>query len=259
MTESGTYDLVVEYRAKKACTLNVYQNSGMIGTAALPASDEELFRFTVRGMELRQGLSLIRLQVAQGDASLLSLSFHKAEIVTETEYSFANGVTPFYTDGDWTVQNGKLSLQSNYGKYMVGSENWGDYVAEADITPTTSSMHTGICVRVSNPATVHNSGEPSGGTNFFQGYFVGIENSRILISKHNFDWKDLVSKPFDAQKGKTYKLRVEVKQNTLQVSLDGTVVLRYTDNDAPFLHGMVGYRAHNSMLSSTGIKVSPLE
>lgn len=255
VSENGTYDLVVEYRAEQDCTVEIYQGSTLFGTLSLPASDKTM-RTVVRRLTLASGIGTVSL-CPDKNAELLNLSFHKAEATPEKAYTLGSGA---YRDGTWILADGALVLKSDFGKFMVGSEDWGDYTAEAEITPTSDNINVGLCVRVSNPATVEKSNNSlAGGTDFLQGYFIGLSKNSIVLGKHNYDWKELARAPFTIQKDQTYKITVVAKQNTLQISINGELVLEYEDTDAPFLHGMIGFRAHKATLRVNSLKISPIE
>lgn len=258
--EEDTYDFTAVYRSTEACSFDVYQGGIPIGTVTLPASKGKDTGFAVRGFDLAKGLYTITLVATDGSAQLLGFSFHKAEAVSEKNYAFSGSVFSSYKDGEWSVKDGKLHLQSPYGKYMVGSENWGDYVVEADVTPTSENINVGLCVRVSNPATVEKGASSiAGGTDFLQGYFIGLSDQAIVLGKHNYNWKELARIPFDIQRNTTYTLRVTAKGNLLKISINGVPVLEYEDKDSPFLHGMVGLRGHTSTLACANIAVRPAE
>ena len=257
ISNDATYDLITEYRASEACTVDVYQNNTLLGTVTLPASADKTGRAITRGLTLAKGMGTVSLYMQSGDAELLSLTFHKAEATPEKEYTFGSGA---YRDGAWALADGALVLKNDFGKFMVGSENWGDYTVEAEITPTAGNINVGLCVRVSNPATVEKSNKSlAGGTDFLQGYFIGLSERAVVLGKHNYNWKELCRAPYSIQKDQTYTVKATVKGNVLTVSINGEPVLEYTDTDAPFLHGMVGFRAHASAMRAESLKVSPIE
>jgi len=75
------------------------------------------------------------------------------------------------------------------------------------------------------------------------------------------DWHLFVStsqKILHESAGQTYNIKVEANENTITVSLDGNVIMTYTDTDDPFLHGMVGYKSEVSEITVENLKISPL-
>ena len=165
--------------------------------------------------------------------------------MTEKTYDFDKNMNAAYKDGIWAIENGKLVLKGEFGKYMVGSENWSNYTVQTDITITSDNINAGLCVRVSNPAT-HEENRISEGSDYLQGYYIGLGEGSVTLGKHNYNWQELKRVSFDVKKGETYSLSVEVNENVIKVSVNGKLVITYRDTNAPFLHGMVGYRVHSS-------------
>ena len=253
----GIYDFVVEYISSESCVLEVYQNDMCVGEVNLPNSENDLSRIAVRCLTLATGSGNITLRIHEGCASLLNFSFHKAEEVTEMTCDFSGSMRYSYKDGKWKIEDERLVLDGEYGKYMVGSENWGNYTVESDITITTNNADAGLCVRVSNPAT-HEVDRIAEGSNYLQGYYVGLVNGSLVLGKQNYDYQELNRVFFNTKKGKTYHLAVEVWENEIRVWIDGELLMTYTDTDAPFLHGMVGYRAHSCSVWVDNLKISPI-
>lgn len=255
--KSGAYDLMIEYRSKSLCVLEIYQNDVKLGEISLQSTSGKLTSVANRSFELNADLSNITFYVKQGNADLLNFYFHKSESVTEKSYDFKNSLSSSYKDGYWKLEDGKLVLKSDFGKFMVGSENWGNYVVEADIAITSDTINAGLCVRVSNPSTRDDS--PSGGSDYLQGYFIGFGEGSVFLGKQNYNWNELKRVEFDVQKGQTYHIKAEVTENTLRISIDGKHVITYKDTDHPFLHGMVGFRAHSSSMAVDNLTIRPID
>ena len=255
VSDAFVYDLSVEYRTNKDCTLEVLQNGKVVGEILLGASSNRVETAYVRALTLEAGNGSITFNVKDGNADVLDFTFHKSEEVPEKDYDFANTLA-VYRDGIWKVENGGLTSTGQFGKYFVGSENWGDYTVESAITVTSASMNAGLCVRVSNPSTAENN-NLSGGSDFLQGYLVGIGIDSIYLGKHNYNWKELRRVNYNFEVGKTYTIKVEAVGNVLKISVDGALVMTYTDNSSPFLHGMVGFRTHVSDMRVEGLAVKP--
>ena len=254
VTCGGLYDLIFAYRATETCVIEISDGETVIGVLTLDPSSNKVTDTLLRGLTLNEGLRRITFSVKEGSAELLHFTFHRAENVTDTIYDFSGKTDVSYQDGSWSCTDGSLVLKSDYGKYMVGSEGWGDYAVEADITVTARDMNAGICIRVSNPAT----GEGTnlvGGSNFLQGYFIGIGNGSIFLGKQNYDWTELDRVSLPLTVGETYTVRGEAIGNLLKISVNGHLLITYTDKDSPFLHGMAGFRAHQSSLCVEELRV----
>ena len=254
----GSYDIVIDYRSTEACVLEVYQNGKKIGEITLEDSNGELRRASGRNLNLKSGAGTVTLCVKTGSIDLLSFYFHTALEASEKTYDFDIWMPYNYKDGNWKLDNGSLVLTDSYGKYMLGSESWGNYVVESDITITSDNINAGLCVRVSNPAT-YLENQLAAGSDYLQGYFIGFSNGALVLGKHNYNWKTLKSISFNTKKGKTYRLTVEVFENVIRISVDGELIMTYTDNNAPFLHGMVGYRAHGCSMCVDNLKITPID
>ena len=258
VSKDGLYDIVVNYRSSDPCVLEIYQDGERIGEVTLSNSEGKLASVAGRGMTLASGKSTITLRVKEGSADILDLSFHKSEAVSQTTYDFESSVEPYYQDGSWSIKDGSLVLGGNFGKYMLGSENWSNYVVESDIKISSNNINAGLCVRVSNPST-YLEGNLSAGSDYLQGYYIGFSSGCIILGKHNYDWKELKKVSFDTKAGQSYHLSVEVIENEIRISVDGVELMTYTDTDSPFLHGMVGYRAHSSSMLADDLTISPIK
>lgn len=143
--------------------------------------------------------------------------------------------------------------QSPYGPsvpapYLVQGTN--DYAVEAKIQVSSTNVHSyypcfGITVR----------GNPVGDS--WQGYYVGVGcNSyltSVFISNVNTIDSYLKEAQFDPQKS-WHTYRVEVKQNTISLLVDGGPILQLTDNN--FLSGsQVGLFCYSTQLSVSDFKV----
>lgn len=256
--KSGNYDLIIEYRSIDPSVLEVYQDDIKIGEVILPITNGQLLRIVERDLNLQEGMGKVTFCVKKGKADVLSFLFHKSQEVPTKQYDFKNISDITYSNGAWSCNNGVLTLKDKYGKIMFGSENWGDYIVESEITPTSDNINIGLCVRVSNPANSEESSKQYWlGSDYLQGYFVGFGNGSIVLGKHNYNWQELKRVEFNVQKGKTYHLKVEVEQNALRISVDGNLVISYTDAESPFLHGMIGYRVHDASISVSSLDVRP--
>jgi hypothetical protein len=258
VSTGGDYDIIIEYRSKSPSVIEVYQNGVMLGEVTLPDSKGKLMRISGRGLVLSAGCGEIELVLREGGAELLDFSFHKAQRVIEKTYDFERSMSAVYKDGSWRLDNGGLLLDGEFGKYMIGSESFGNYIAETDITIVSDNINAGLCVRVSNPAT-HEANRISEGSDYLQGYFIGLVEGSVILGKHNYNWQELKRVDFDVKVGETYRLSVEVNENTIRISVDGKLVMTYKDTNAPFLHGMVGYRVHASSARFDNLSIKGIE
>jgi len=256
--KNGTYDLTLTYRSMSDCTIVIYQNDTKIGRITLPRSHQKDSYTIERGLSLKKGCGSVSLRVESGNAEVLSLSFHGSVIVKEQTYDFSKSITPFLEDGIWYLAGGKLNFVGNFGKYVLGSENWGNYTVETVITPTSNNINAGLCVRVSNPSDSGEGRDPANSTDWLQGYYIGLGSNSVVLGKQNYDWKVLRTESFTVKMGERYRIKAELNDASIRVWVNETLVITYTDTDSPFLHGMVGFRAHDSQMEVDYLTVSPL-
>ena len=258
VADAGSYDLTVAYRASKATTLEVYQENTRVGQITLSPASGDATALT-RGLPLTAGMGAVRFRVTAGEAQILSYTFTRGEAVQTLTCDFSDTTVPFaYADGVWVAENGKLTLREGYGKCLFGASGWGDYTVEADVTVTPETRNFGLLVRVTNPSDGGEGKAISAGTDFLQGYFIGIGDGSVLLGKQHYAWTPLHTAAADIRQGQTYRIKVEAVGATIRVWVDGKPVIDYTDTDAPFLHGMVGFRGHDSAGFADNFTVTPV-
>lgn len=245
VAKDGGYDLGIYYRSSEAVSLTLYQNGAKIADLSLPSTDGKMATEVFRGLNLSGGMKAITFVCTGGSAEFSSFKFLANEAVTAINEDFSKNTKPAYSDGEWTVQGGELKLgNDSIGKRLYGNQNWGDYTAEADITITGSS-NFGMLVRASNPSVGGAGNDVAAGTDFVQGYFIGLDNNNLVLGKQNYGWKSLKTASLAVKTGQTYHVKVEAVGATIKVWVDGDLLIEYTDSQ-PFLQGMVGFRGHKS-------------
>lgn len=246
VNRTAAYDVSVVYRSSVDTVLAVYQGDTAVGQITLKACPSADSTALARGFSLTAGMGEIRILVVSGSADILSYTFWKAESIQTLAYTFSdNDQSAAYTDGVWSVENGMLTMTSDYGKYLVGNEGWGDYTAEVTLT-TDEKLNFGLLIRATDPSSGGLEKSDSVGSDFLRGYFIGLGNGSVFLGKHNYDWTSLVSCTADVRPNTTYRLKVTAIGATIRVWLNGTLVIDYTDTTDPFLHGMVGFRGHDT-------------
>ena len=248
-------DLSIEYRSTEQTQVEIYQNGTIVGTVTLPASPNKKSTAVFRGLELDVGLGTVSFRYADGGATVTSYEFTESTEVTGFNRTFEkkNDLKGNYTDGEWTVSDGKLRLSGtdrSIGKILFGNNGYGDYTVSADLSVSSIKNGSfGLIVRGTNPA---NGKENSGkdrldlGTNYLQGYCVSLTENGVVLSKINYNFKSLKTYKFTPELGKEYNLKVVADGATLTVYLDGAEIIRYTDSD-PFICGGVGIRGVDSV------------
>lgn len=253
---TGGYDLAVRYRSEVEVTLAFYENGKQAGTLTLPSTFGKDGTQIFRNLPLSAGMKAITFVCTSGSAQIGQFAFDYHAAVETLDEDFSKSTAPAYTDGGWTVSGGKLNLTGDsVGKRLYGSENWGDYIAEADIT-VTGNFNFGMLVRAANPSVGGAGDDVNAGADFVQGYFIGIDGGNLVLGRQNYGWESLKTVNFAFEKNRSYHMKVEAVGATVRVFIDGNLLLEYTDAD-PFMQGMVGFRGHYSSASVDNFKVTP--
>ncbi|MBR2986849.1 MAG: family 43 glycosylhydrolase [Clostridia bacterium] len=260
VAKASKYDLAIRYRAESPMTLTVYQNQKALTTLTLPES-ESYTAFIVRALSLDGGCSAITLSVTEGKGAIDTVTFDYHVPVSAERHDYEGATDPnSYADGSWKLQNGMLVLDggsASVGKYLYGSPNYGDYTVEADITPM-GEINFGILVRAQNPSLGDAGTSAPAGSDFVQGYFIGLSSNGVVLGKQNYNWQTLTSASCTVRSGSTYHLKVTVKGAEITISLDGEELIRYVD-PTPYFQGMAGIRGHYSIAAVDNFVITPLE
>lgn len=254
VTESGTYDFSCRYGANQEVQYRilldgqpVMEESGSLASTGALTSYETGFR---RDLALKEGSSLLCIEVEKGEMALSEFSFSLCNPVQDMELTYdSNSDDYIYSDGRWQMKEGALLMNAgpkSTGKRLYGDENWADYTVEADLTFLSEKKDAGLMVRAVNPAQGGAGSDPVAGTYFFQGYYVGLQEDHLVLARMNYDMEILETVSINVLQDQTYHLAVSAIGRTISVSLDGQVLLEYEDKDRPFLNGAAGVRCYAS-------------
>ncbi|UII23785.1 family 43 glycosylhydrolase [Fulvivirga ligni] len=246
--ESGFYNLGLRYATTFASSKVKIQcdNSDVTGVTSLPSTGDwnNWITHNLKNLYLPVGEHIIKLQTVEGEFDFYTLEFVKS---TNNSASggdnFDSGYNNLwnYSNGDWTISNGN-AYSPDFGKRVMGSSEWHNYTVSADIIcPATGNA--GIMFRVKNPANGGAGNDSQLGTDFFQGYYVGIQSGNIVLGKENYEWQELASAPYALSAGQWYNISVRAYDNNFQIYVNNSLVINHTDND-PFINGRVGLRSH---------------
>ncbi|MNW37744.1 ADP-ribosylglycohydrolase [compost metagenome] len=133
-----------------------------------------------------------------------------------------------YLRGNWTLEDGALSgsFSGEPAECYTGDIQWKNYTFEGVVHPKIGEDHL-LQVRV------------QGGIRSYAAGFA--EGGKLALYKNANGYRQLAVADFPWTCGRDYRLRIEAADNRFTVSVDGTEVLRYTDEDEPYLHGQVGF------------------
>lgn len=262
----GSYDLAVRYATEDGADaeIEIYVDGKVTCTLTLASSDA-LATAVCRDIPMSRGQHTLSIKITKGCAQVVEYKMLTHENVPEHAWSFdelSDGNV--YSDGNWRATGSMSTSRSPIcAKRLYGNENWGDYAAQVKVTPQ-AGVNCGLVVRATNPGApnfVHQSctiEDAEGGTDWLQGYFVGICEGAVVLGKQNYGYVELARASGNYVEGSTYDLRVECRGANIRVLVDGEVVIDYTDPD-PFMQGMVGIRTHQCAAKFAELKIEPLE
>ncbi len=246
----GVYNIGIRYLTANATSrIKIYQGeTELTETVQLPNTNGTWQVYTIKGVNLAAGNQTLKIEAVEGEFELYEMQFREGNntsmIVTDTfDNSFGKGWN--YTDGAWSIVSGQASI-NGYGKRTLGNIGWTDYTIDCDVTYK-NGMNAGLIFRVNNPSQGGENNDSRLGTDFFQGYFVGMGNDKVTLGKHNYSWKSLATSPGSFSLNRKYHIRVAVKGANIKVYVDNMSVpkIDYTD-PFPFISGKVGFRSHST-------------
>ena len=249
---SGVYNVGIRYSAVTSTgQIRIWQgDTDVTGIVTLPSTGgmNTWRTFTLKGLQLTQGYQQLKVEIVTGDFDFYKMQFVHADnsVITITDtFNSTFSSNWNYNDGTWAVISGQ-GVISGYGKRTLGSTGWTDYTVQTDVTYT-NNMNGGLIFRVNNPALGGAGKDPQLGTDFYQGYYVTLGASSVVLGKQNYNWTQLRSAAGTYSLNTKYTIRVEVSGANIKVYVDdmNTPKIDFTDPD-PFISGKVGLRAHNA-------------
>jgi len=212
--------------------------------------------FILHDVNLPAGYHTLTLETVAGEFDFYTIELAEAEPFQARADNFNSGFSPQwnYSDGGWNTSGGVASL-NGWGKRAIGNTGWSDYSVEADIQcPATGNA--GIIFRVKNPANGLADNDPRLGTDFYQGYYAGIQAGGIQLGKQNYDWQGLAFNERSLTPGQWYRLRVVANGGHIKVYLGDmeNPVIDYFDKK-PFISGKAGLRVFNAQVSFDNFQI----
>jgi xylan 1,4-beta-xylosidase len=248
---TGTYNVGIRYAATNSdCQIKIWQGgTDVTGIVTLPATGGMgVFNtYTIHGLKLSSGYQTLKIEAITGGFNLYTMQFKGAnnELVTKTDHFDTNFSSDWnYSDGSWAIQSGQASINGS-GKKLMGNTGWTDYTVEADVTYV-NALNAGIIFRVSNPSIGGANNDPGLGTDFLQGYFVGLYSNSVTLGKQNYSWAVLKVAAGTYSVNTKYHIKIVTLGANIKVYVNDMVTpkIDYTDL-SPFINGKVGLRSCN--------------
>ena len=259
---TGIYNVGIRYASVVATAqIRIWQGDvDLTGVVTVPSSGSLTAwnTLTIKGLKLTAGNQTLKIETVSGDFDFYKMQFVEADNSNRFTIDPFNSVYSSdwnYTDGTWTVQSGQ-AIVSGYGKRTIGSTGWSNYTVQTDIIYT-DVMNAGIIFRVNNPAMGGAGNDPVLGTDFYQGYFVGLTSNSVILGKQNYSWTQLATAAGAYSLNTKYTIRVVTTDGNIKVYVNdmATPKIDYTDPN-PFISGKVGLRSFNSNVKFDNFSVS---
>jgi intracellular sulfur oxidation DsrE/DsrF family protein len=214
--------------------------------------------FTIRNVELLSGYQTIKFEVVEGGFDVQSLQLVKTDAsvgVKSDDFNTGTFNTSWnYKDGSWSVVNNEATI-NGFGKRAMGAATWTNYVVETDVKYL-NGMNGGLIIRVKNPALGGAGNDASLGSDFLQGYFIGLSPTSVILGKQNYNWAQLTSASGTYDLQTWYHIKVVANGSNIKVYVGDmqNAKIDYTDTD-PFIAGKVGLRVCNSNVTFDNFRV----
>lgn len=201
----------------------------------------------INDINLPTGYHTFTVETIQGEFDFYSLDFDAAANFYATPDNFNAGFSGAwnYADGGWNTNGGTANL-NGWGKRAIGNTGWSNYAVEADIR-CPAGGNSGLIFRVQNPANGLADNDSRLGTDFYQGYYVGIQTSGIQLGKQNYNWEGLAFNAQAMNANQWYKVRVVGVGPIIKVFVNdmNTPVIEFFDTK-PILSGKAGLRVFDA-------------
>jgi xylan 1,4-beta-xylosidase len=249
---TGIYNVGLRFSSTVSTgQIRIWQgDANLTGIITLPSTEgvDTWRTFTLKGLNLLTGYQTLKVEIVNGGFELYKMEFQEGDNTGMTKSdTFDTAYSPDwnYSDGTWTIDAGQAFV-SGYGKRTMGSTGWSDYTIQTDITYN-DVMNAGIIFRVNNPANGGAGDDPVLGTDFYQGYFVGLTSNSVILGKQNYNWAQLASGTGTYSVNTKYTIKIVTSGSNIKVYVTdmNTPKIDYTDPN-PFINGKVGFRSFNS-------------
>ena len=143
-------------------------------------------------------------------------------------------------EGDWQLADGTLAVGSAPGPKLVSdfSPFANGTVGVELLLPGKSGGVAGLLVKLTAPGN---------GMDNFMGYEVALDSERqwLVLGRHRHNWEPLQNVPCVVPADQWIPLVVRTGEKTLEILVDGKIVLKYEDQHFPLLRGGIALRSFN--------------
>ena len=270
---AGLYNLGLRYSSTEATTVRIWHgDTDLTGIITLPitAAQSNWRTTTIKNLSLPAGYQTLKIETVSGKYNFYEMRFVQTDpsITTlsddfntsfNSNWNYADGSTTTTPVSTWSINSGEAVLDG-YGKRTMGSKGLTDYTVQVDVTYT-RNFNAGLIFRVNNPSMGDNGHtQPAAsriGSDFLQGYFVGLTSSSVVLGKQNYNWTELATKTGESfALNQKYTLKVEVKGSTIKAYVNNVEKINYTDPN-PFISGKAGLRIHDTAARFDNFSITP--
>ena len=258
--EDGLYGLDMtlrkEYEGKKVL-VKVDNNDPIRMT--IPSSNDcygVYYTTTIGEINLTKGAHHITI-ICEDEIRFTKFSYF---LSSESYPLFEHSLSEYVETGaryinSWKLKDdGHYALAGNRNLMYFGDETLTDFTLEVDIelVGETQASSCGVILRADNPAFASNDNVSS-----IQGYYVGFNNSKVFISKCNYNNSnmDTEASATRSDSNVSYHLKVVVRGNKIELDFNnGEVVLTFVD-DLGFTHGSLGFYTDGAAAIYRNLKI----
>ena len=200
------------------------------------------YKTYIGDVEMSKGTHYFKIYSDGDNIRLHDVEYYKT---SASNPSFESDLSNYVTTGaryinSWKLRDdGHYALAGNRNLLYFGDDTLKDCTIEIDIelVGETQTSTCGLILRASNPAFASSDTYSS-----IQGYYVGFNNSKLFISKCNYNNSELDAAvmPVKSESDVMHHLKVDIRGNVITADIDnGKEIISFTDSIG-FTHGSFG-------------------
>ncbi len=213
-------------------------------------TDGETVKISLGNIELKKGLSSMKVEVLKGSAEIVTFETYKdaesLESVNVTDFEKQRGDVTIAEDGV------KVVGRSDHSVALFGNKGTCNFEAELTFTCKLDlSSNLGIMIRTNDYS--YFSAQP---TQSWRGYYLQIGQSILTLMRYDYGGEPLEAIRLTNFKGDgttEHKLKIIANSNNIKIALDDKFFIDATDGCA-FLSGQLGIFSSSGEITVTSIK-----